>query len=286
MTVAQQLQKLIDIKEAIKASLISKGITNPGDNFASYSTIIDEMPQYGSITEQDSPKIFTGKPDPVYMESFDIPGALLSKNDTTWTVWNTNSSETGYWDPEATTTSTPSTQYGEVVAICVGKGLWAKIGWTGLTSTTYKWASGTSNVLYTTLISINIHGDGYTNTQNILNNYKSSATSTTVWGKLSTTETAYELYVASKNELLQIYDVCCYYASKSQDSDVTSTSHSWTNNISKLLGITNTSYMSSSQASGNTGAINQYVTFTFTNCTFTGTAKTTGYRTIALLKFK
>ena len=84
--------------------------------------------QVQDIHEQEAVEVY---------ENFCIIGALLSKSeqDDTWTIWNTNPTETGYWDPKSDTITTPSTQYGEVVAVCVGRGLWAKIGWSGLTET-------------------------------------------------------------------------------------------------------------------------------------------------------
>lgn len=84
-------------------------------------------------------------------ENYCIIGALLSKQGDTWTIWNTNPTETGYWDPKSDTITTPSTQYGEVVAVCVGRGLWAKIGWSGLTNT-YKWAASDSDAIYKTIM--------------------------------------------------------------------------------------------------------------------------------------
>ena len=136
----------------------------------------------GLVTEQDAPKTYTkDKLSKVY-ENYCIIGALLSKQGDTWTVWNTNPTETGYWDPKSDKKTTPSTQYGEVVAVCVGRGLWAKIDWSGLT-TNYKWAASESDAIYNNYHAINIHGNGWESTNHMFTVHSGILTGT-IWEQL------------------------------------------------------------------------------------------------------
>ena len=52
----------------------------------------------GLVTEQDAPKTYTKDQLSKVYENFCIIGALLSKNGDTWTIWNTNPTETEYWN--------------------------------------------------------------------------------------------------------------------------------------------------------------------------------------------
>ena len=195
------------------------------------------------ITSQDAPKTYTkDKLSKVY-ENYCIIGALLSKNSNSWTIWNTNSTETGYWDPKSDTITTPSTQYGEVVAVCVGRGLWAKIGWSGLT-TTYKWTALKSDAIYNNYHAINIHGNGWESTNHMFTVHSNILTGT-IWGQLKNGKTAdYDLYLPSKYELLDIHNNTCDGTHVEQSQGTSS--HTFNKNLGKLLSLSTNIYWSSS----------------------------------------
>ena len=200
----------------------------------------------GLITSQDAPKTYTkDKLSKVY-ENYCIIGALLSKQGDTWTIWNTNPTETGYWDPKSDTITTPSTQYGEVVAVCVGRGLWAKIGWSGLT-TNYKWAASnsSSDALYNNYHAINIHGNGWESTNHMFTTH-SDILSGTIWEQLKNGATSdYALYLPSKYELLEIHNNTCD-GIHVDEQEKGSSPHTFNKNLGKLLSLSTSYYWSSS----------------------------------------
>lgn len=199
----------------------------------------------GLVTKQDAPKTYTkDKLSKVY-ENFCIIGALLSKQGDTWTIWNTNPTETGYWDPKSDTITTPSEQYGEVVAVCVGRGLWAKIGWDGLKNE-YKWAASESDAIYNICHAINIHGNGWESTNHMFTVHGDILTGT-IWEQLKNGKTAdYDLYLPSKYELLDIHNNTCDGIHVYEQEGDTS-AHTFDKNLGKLLNLSNSSYWSSSQ---------------------------------------
>lgn len=177
-------------------------------------------------------------------ENFCIIGALLSKQGDTWTIWNTNPTETGYWDPKSDTITTPSTQYGEVVAVCVGRGLWAKIGWSGLT-TEYKWAASDSGAIYNKYHAINIHGNGWESTNHMFTVH-SDILSGTIWEQLKNGATSdYALYLPSKYELIDIHNNTCDGIHVDEQENGKSP-HKFNKNLGKLLSLSIDYYWSSS----------------------------------------
>lgn len=245
-------------------------------------TVLGDEPG-GLVTEQDAPKTYTkDKLSKVY-ENYCIIGALLSKQGDTWTIWNTNPTETGYWDPKSDTITTPSTQYGEVVAVCVGRGLWAKIGWSGLT-TDYKWAASNSDAIYNNYHAINIHGNGWESTNHMFTTH-SDILSGTIWEQLKNGATSdYALYLPSKYELLEIHNNTC--DGIHVDEQVQGSSpHTFNKNLGKLLSLSTDYYWSTSQFanpySDYYGAF--YVGFSNGYVDFSN--KTFEYRSVALLHF-
>ena len=236
----------------------------------------------GLVTEQDAPKTYTkDKLSKVY-ENYCIIGALLSKQGDTWTIWNTNPTETGYWDPKSDTITTPSTQYGEVVAVCVGRGLWAKIGWSGLT-TNYTWALNTSDVLYTNYHPINIHGNGWESTNHMFTVH-SDILSGTIWEQLKNGATSdYALYLPSKYELLEIHNNTCDGIHGNESSSYPS--HTFNKNLGKLLSLSNDNYWSSSSYSDSDWIYEYAFTVHFENGSTNYIDKTNGCRSVALLHF-
>lgn len=239
----------------------------------------------GLITSQSAPITYTKDQLRGIYENFCIIGALLSKQGDTWTIWNTNPTETGYWDPKSDTITTPSTQYGEVVAVCVGRGLWAKIGWSGLTNT-YKWAASGSDAILNNYHAINIHGNGWESTNHMFTTH-SDILSGTIWEQLQKENektSDYALYLPSKYELLDIHNNTC--DGIHADEQVQGTSlHTFNKNLGKLLSLSANYYWSSSQyaSPGSDYSYAFNVGFTIGNVNYS--SKTYVYRSVALLHF-
>ena len=242
-------------------------------------TVLGDKPG-GLVTKQDAPKTYTkDKLSKVY-ENFCIIGALLSKQGDTWTIWNTNPTETGYWNPKSDTTTTPSTQYGEVVAVCVGRGLWAKIGWSGLTNT-YKWAASSSDAIYNNYHAINIHGNGWESTNHMFTAHSDILTGT-IWEQLKNGATSdYALYLPSKYELLEIHNNTCDGSHEEQGAPA----HTFNKNLGKLLSLSIVNYWSSSSYSDSDWICEYAFTVYFDNGGLDFIDKTNGYRSVALLHF-
>lgn len=237
----------------------------------------------GLITSQSAPITYTKDQLRGIYENFCIIGALLSKQGDTWTIWNTNPTETGYWDPKSDTLTTPSTQYGEVVAVCVGRGLWAKIGWSGLTKT-YKWAASESDAIYNNYHAINIHGNGWESTEHMFTAHSDILTGT-IWEQLKNGATSdYALYLPSKYELLEIHNNTCD-GIHVDEQEQGSSAHTFNKNLGKLLSLSTNYYWSSSQYAdpySNYGYA-FYVGFDYGNVDSNN--ETDGYRSVALLHF-
>ena len=235
----------------------------------------------GLVTEQDAPKTYTkDKLSKVY-ENFCIIGALLSKQGDTWTIWNTNPTETNYWDPKSDTITTPSTQYGEVVAVCVGCGLWAKIGWSGLTNS-YKWAASESDAIYNNYHAINIHGNGWKSTNHMFTVHSDILTGT-IWEQLKNGATSdYALYLPSKYELLEIHNNTCDGTHVNEQG---SSAHTFNKNLGKLLSLSADYYWSSSQYADSDSGYGIAFSVNFGNGYVSINNKTNGYRSVTLLHF-
>ena len=241
-------------------------------------TVLGDEPG-GLVTEQDAPKTYTkDKLSKVY-ENFCIIGALLSKQGDTWTIWNTNPTETGYWDPKSDTITTPSTQYGEVVAVCVGRGLWAKIGWSGLKNR-YSWAASSSDAIYNNYHAINIHGNGWESTNHMFTAH-SDILSGTIWEQLKNGATSdYALYLPSKYELLDIHNNTCDGTHVEQEQS--SSAHTFNKNLGKLLSLSTSGYWSSSQGV----SYGKYAfVVSFDDGFVNNGGKINEYRSVALLHF-
>ena len=237
----------------------------------------------GLITSQSAPITYTKDQLRGIYENFCIIGALLSKQGDTWTIWNTNSAETGYWDPKSDTITTPSTQYGEVVAVCVGRGLWAKIGWSGLT-TNYKWAASSSDAIYNNYHAINIHGNGWESTNHMFTTH-SDILSGTIWEQLKNGATSdYALYLPSKYELLEIHNNTCDGIHVDEQKQGESP-HTFNKNLGKLLSLSTDYYWSSSQYASPSSLYYNASFVNFLNAGVFSNDKTVEYRSVALLHF-
>ena len=245
-------------------------------------TVLGDEPG-GLVTEQDAPKMYTkDKLSKVY-ENFCIIGALLSKNGDTWTIWNTNPTETNYWDPKSDTITTPSTQYGEVVAVCVGCGLWAKIGWSGLTNE-YKWAASESGAIYYNYHAINIHGNGWKSTKHMFDTH-GAILGGTIWEQLKNGATSdYALYLPSKYELLEIHNNTCD-GIHVDEQEQGSSPHTFNKNLGKLLSLSADRYWSSSQYASSYSDYYDAYSVNFDDGYVDNNNKTYYYRSVTLLHF-
>ena len=237
----------------------------------------------GLITSQSAPITYNKDQLRGIYENFCIIGALLSKQGDTWTIWNTNPTETGYWDPKSDTITTPSTQYGEVVAVCVGRGLWAKIGWSGLTNI-YKWAASETDAIYKNYHAINIHGNGWESTNHMFTTH-SDILSGTIWEQLKNGATSdYALYLPSKYELLDIHNNTCDGIHVDEQVQGTS-AHTFNKNLGKLLSLSTNNYWSSSQYANPSSYYYSAFYVSFRNGFVYYDGKTSEYRSVALLHF-
>lgn len=291
MNISENLQRILTDKQNIANAINAKGVScqfsESLDTYADKISRISggggETGAGGLITSQDAPKTYTkDKLSKVY-ENYCIIGALLSKQGSTWTIWNTNPTETGYWDPKSDTITTPSTQYGEVVAVCVGRGLWTKLGWSGLT-TGYKWAASNSGAIYNNYHAINIHGNGWESTNHMFTAHSDILTGT-IWEQLKNGATSdYALYLPSKYELLDIYNNTC--DGTHVDEQVQgSSAHTFNRNLGKLLSLSTDGYWSSSQCANPNSYYNYAFDVYFGDGDFDYNLKTKEYRSVALLHF-
>ena len=290
MNISENLQRILTDKQNIANAINAKGVScqfsesldTYADKISRISGGDGETGGGGLITEQDAPKTYTkDKLSKVY-ENYCIIGALLSKNGNSWTIWNTNPSETGYWNPKSDTITKPSTQYGEVVAVCVGRGIWAKLGWSGL-KTSYKWAASKSDAIYNKYHAINIHGNGWESTNHMFTAH-SDILAGTIWEQLKNGKTDdYDLYLPSKYELLDIYDNTCDGTHVEQEQGTSP--HTFKKNIGKLLSLSTSSYWSSSQFAYSGQGYNTAFYVNFYNGYVDYNNKTSGYPSVALLHF-
>lgn len=287
-TINDKLIRLASYKDEIKAAIIAKGQT-VGDNMSLYAEAIskisggDEPGTGGLVTEQDAPKTYTKDQLRGVYENYCIIGALLSKQGDTWTIWNTNPSETGYWNPKSDTITTPSNQYGEVVAVCVGRGLWAKIGWSGLT-TKYQWTASSSDAINSKYHAINIHGNGWESTNHMFTTHSDILTGT-IWEQLKNGATSdYDLYLPSKYELLDIHNNTCDGTHVDENQGISE--HTFNKNLGKLLSLSGVdNYWSSSQYADSDFFYDCAIVVYFDGGSVYYATKTYGYRSVALLHF-
>lgn len=216
-------------------------------------------------------------------------GALLSHDNGTFTIWNGDNTAAGYWDPQATETSSPSTQYGTVIAVCAGKGLWVAKDAVDAENGYLFAPDGTD--LYNYFLKTCVTGSGWDNTQHILTNYYVGHESTyegTIWGWMKGVESenlvlANHLFIPNAEELRKVcFNTMDDVYTGQQDESETSQSFQYSRNIGVLLGLAKGSFWSSSQyCDGYLSAF--YVSFY--NGNVYGNGKFSGYYSLALLHF-
>lgn len=131
-------------------------------------------------------------------ENCDCVGALISYDSTTqkYTLWNGDKNAEGYWDPHKYSDGSdyePSDEYGTVIAVCAGQGLWPFVGdWKGLDSEYFNniiidgnnqdhvckgymnWASPNSDIYNTYISKMARNLKGYDNTKHLFDNFGST----------------------------------------------------------------------------------------------------------------
>ena len=179
-------------------------------------------------------------------------GALLSYNDGTFTIWNGDNTADDYWDPQATDVSEPSNQYGTIIAVCAGKGIWVVKDAVNVENT-YTFAP-TDTGLYAYFLAGCVRGTGWDNTQHILNNYYTDNQDEylgTIWEWMKNIESnnsilENHLFIPNVEELRMI-------ALNTSDRNITEDVENgndyfrYNRNIGVLLGLTDSDFWSSSQ---------------------------------------
>lgn len=160
-----------------------------------------------------------------FMHKVDIIGCLLSYNEETkiYTVWNGNKSANDYWNPFSTTLTNPSSQYGKIIAVCVGNGKWVYTRHTQ--GTLYAADNNWSRTIdiddeigYTTHTPMCYCQDGFENTKHMFNVHKDLIG--TVWikltriienGFLQDSNLLGYYYIPSVSELFNMYNNIVYH---------------------------------------------------------------------------
>lgn len=247
-------------------------------------TVLDSLSSIGIITEQKKPMVYNRDEIKQIYQYFCIIGAIMSKNDKDeYTIWNTNENEQNYWDPKSDVMTDISDQYGTVIAICVGKGLWASLYWSGL-KTEYSWAFLNTNLL-NTYHAENIYGNGWDGTEHMFTQHSDeliTGKNETIWKHLLNESTDdYYLYIPSKFEILELLENLCDKDHTSEQVDGTSP-HTFNKNIGKLFNIQGSKlYSTSSQYA----SMSEYVKYIYC-ADLKSTTKNTKLLSIALIHFK
>lgn len=170
MTVNEKLQALKNAKTSIEQAIIAKGGDLTGKNITQYGDAIAELPS-GEVTSFEGVKEFASLAVAKELKNYNTVGAVLSLDNGVYKAWNgdPNRLEWNYNEYVAScaggnyeqnkfemcgcyfinswasdTPEWPSDTHGTPIAVCVGKGLWIKLDWTGLTNS-MMWATNGSN---------------------------------------------------------------------------------------------------------------------------------------------
>lgn len=252
-------------------------------------TVLDTLSSIGIITEQKKPMTYNRDEIKQIYQYFCIIGAIMSKNDKgMYTIWNTNENEQNYWNPKSDVITDISDQYGDIIGICVGKGLWASPYWSGLKNE-YSWAFLNTN-LFNTYHAENIYGNGWDGTEHMFTkhtNELSVGKNQTIWQKLLNESTDdYYLYIPSKFEILRILeDLCDKQHNPEQTGGISA--HTFSKNLGKLFNIQSTKLYSTSSQYASTSEYVKYIYCAdLSNISFKSTTKNTRLLSIALIHFK
>jgi hypothetical protein len=229
----------------------------------------------GTVTSFEDPIEFDSIEAAEELNSYDVKGALVSYNSTTgkYTAWNgeadldarawdyraddsnkateVNHSLSGEWINKYATdwsedVEFPSNEYGEVIAVCVGKGVWVYLNWDpNNAGNKYKWCGNSESELYSTLQqACLLPKSGVEATASILAKVTGEDDSLFYALKTAGVEDGVEghLYVPNIMELMS-----GKYSLAGPSIEAESVSADFTNAISHACRIINTAYWSSSQ---------------------------------------
>ena len=169
------------------------------DGLSSVEITVDVPSKGGVVTSFEDPKVFNSIEEMEELNSYDVKGALVSYNTSTgkFTVWNgeadldarawdyrtddsakateVNHSISGEWINKYATgwsedVEFPSNEYGKVIAVCVGRGVWVYLNWDpNNVGSKYKWCGNIESDLYkTTQVACLLPKSGVETTASIL----------------------------------------------------------------------------------------------------------------------
>lgn len=151
------------------------------DGLSSVEITVDVPSKGGVVTSFEDPKVFNSIEETEELNSYDVKGALVSYNTSTgkFTVWNgeadldarawdyrtddsdkaigVNHSISGEWINRYAKSWTedvkfPANEYGKVIAVCIGKGVWIYLSWDSSNAgSKYKWCGNQQSDLYKTI---------------------------------------------------------------------------------------------------------------------------------------
>ena len=151
------------------------------DGLSSVEVTVDVPSKGGTVTSFEDPIVFNSIEAMEELNGYDVKGALVSYNASTgkFTAWNgeadldarawdyrTDDSDkatelthslSGEWINRYATgwsedVEFPTNEYGEVIAVCVGKGLWIYLNWDPTNAgSNYKWCGNQESDLYKTV---------------------------------------------------------------------------------------------------------------------------------------
>lgn len=245
------------------------------DGLSSVEITVDVPSTGGSITSFEDPKVFDSIEEMDELNSYDVKGALVSYNASTgkFTAWNGEADlDARAWDyrtddsakaTEVTHSSSgewinkyatgwaedvefPSNEYGEVIAVCLGKGVWVYLNWDPSNAgKNYMWCGNSESDLYKTMqVACLLPKSGVEATASILAKVTEEDDSLFYALKNAGTDdgVAGHLYIPNASELLS-----SKYSLAGPSIESESVSADFTNAISHACHITNADYWSSSQ---------------------------------------
>lgn len=210
-------------------------------------------------------------------------GAVLSKNDDTYVLWNGDSSNYE-WDPYSKTIVEP-TNYGDPIAVCLGHNMWIYLNWSGLTEQK-KWAN-TDTELFAQYQLPNFHGTGYEATKDTVEQHNNDLNGT-IWEEINVSD--YDLFIPSHTEMVKIFDLLCIadHVETSSGNAV----HKFDSNICKLIGFGNGSsnannyWTSSQQDNGNTNDASKAISIAGTSGLGISSAKDSTFYSLCCINFE
>lgn len=293
MTVNEKLQALKNAKTSIEQAIIAKGGDLTGKNITQYGDAIAELPS-GEVTSFDGIKEFASLAAAEELKNYNTVGAVLSLDNGVYKAWNGNPNQLE-WDFNAYVASCAGDNYGQnktekcgcyfinswasdtpewpidthgtPIAVCVGKGLWVKLDWRGLTNS-MMWATNGSN-FYNNFIPEAFGKDGEKITVEVLKRDDLSNSPL-----FSAVNTVGDVFVPSAFQCREIWDNLAFLDTNHNNKV------NFRSRLCCAIKYVGDIYWSSSQSPSATYAYNLY-----NNGDVYYTNKITSYRSFACLRF-